>query len=421
MFRKKKFILLICSILLVGMMFPNAVTVAKGSVVVTAENLNIREGPGLNYEVVAKAEHGKSYPIESEEGDWVQIGLPSGDKGWIHKDYAQKEDDEFNQGGKVTASTLHVRAEPSSNSKSIGKLAKGDTVTILSEKNEWLEISFQDGSGWIAGWYVEKKQTKAASSLPKEGFITMNHDGTSIRSGPDLNSVVVERANSEDTFPIIGIHEDWYEIQLPSGEKGFVAGWIVSVSQGVQQIEKAGSKTSLKYKKIMIDPGHGGNDSGATGIRGTLEKEITMRTGQAIYNKLRAKGVHAILTRKDDQYLSLSTRASMAHYHDVDAFISLHYDSIDDHSVRGMTTYYYHDNQKELASAVHRSTIARTGLKDRDIRFGDYHVIRENRHNSVLLELGFISNPTEELILNTEQFQEQVANGVVRGLEDYFN
>lgn len=426
MFKKRKLYFLVCLILFMSAVLPGTFTLAEDSVIVTADHLNIRKGPGLDYSVIAKAQKGKSYQISKVEEEWLEIYFDSNRTGWIHRDYTKSNEmaEETATTGVVKASTLNIRAEPSLNSKSIGKLSKGEVVTILTEKNEWLEISFNQKQGWIAGWYVEKKQGKLpppTTETIKDGEVTINHNGTNIRSAPDLNAKVVERANAGDSYPIIGIHQDWYEIKRPDGKSGFVAGWIVSVSKGVRQVEKNGSHSTIKFKKIMIDPGHGGNDRGATGMKGTIEKDLTMKTGQAIYEKLKAKGVHAILTRSDDQYLSLSTRVSMAHYKDVDAFISLHYDSIDDHSVRGMTTYYYHDNQKELATTLHRSTIARTGLKNRDARFGDYHVIRENRANSVLLELGFISHPTEELLLNTDYFQEQVATGIVQGLENYFN
>lgn len=570
MYIKRSLCLLLSLILLIGIYASSITARAEGNVQITGDNINIRSGPGLSYEVMMQVQKGKTYPIINEEGDWYEIQLDEGKKGWIanwlvrktgltmndsgvatanslrvrtgpgtgnevlgtlnqgdkveilsekngwfevktsfgkgwvSKDYIQKEAGQAStqKEGSIIANSLNVRATPSLDSKVVGKLSKGSKVSIHSEKNGWMEIEFNnqlawisseyvsittksetpikeskqevsgisgtvtatslqvrnkgsfDGkvigsvskgetyklleeennwvkielhsgkTGWVAGWYLDKslpKESSSSNGTVKNSKVTIKHNGTNIRTSPDLNATVMERANSGTEYPIVNIHKDWYEIQLQNGKSGFVAGWIVSVSSGVPQVAKTGSASSLKNKKIMIDPGHGGSDNGATGAKGTIEKKLTMKTGQLVFSKLKDKGANVILTRNTDQHISLGSRVSMAHYQNVDAFISIHYDSIENHTVRGMTTYYYHSNQKGLASSVHKSTNTLTRLKDRGVRQGNYHVIRENRQNAVLLELGYISNPTEELLVNTNQYQEQVSNGIVQGLANYFH
>lgn len=126
----------------------------------------------------------------------------------------------------------------------------------------------------------------------------------------------------------------------------------------------------------MIDPGHGGRDNGTTGARGTREKDITIRTAQVLAEKLRAAGANVILTRSGDTYLPLPSRVGISHHHNADAFISIHYDSTPDRTARGVTTYYYHPFQKEIASNIHSNVTAMTNLRNRGYRVGDYHVIR---------------------------------------------
>jgi N-acetylmuramoyl-L-alanine amidase len=85
-----------------------------------------------------------------------------------------------------------------------------------------------------------------------------------------------------------------------------------------------------------------------------------------------------------------------------------------------MTGYYYYSYQKPLAQYLYTSTLNQTRLKDRGLRFGDFHVIRENSQKATLLELGYLSNPEEELTLTSGLFQESAATGIYNGLARYF-
>lgn len=403
---------------------------------ITASSLNVRKAPSLNSDVLGQIKKGETVPVYSEKNEWVEIGFQS-ERAWISREYIKlnKENEKKNDSqkknkelsgytGTVTAASLNVRDSNSLDGKVIASISKGESLKILEEKNNWVKLEIESGeNGWVAGWYVEKSvpNKKPSKETIQNSSVTIDHNGTNIRSNPDTNSKIVERANTGDSYPIVALHGDWYEIKLKNGEKGFVAGWIVSVQGGAPQVQKPGTNSDLTTKKIMIDPGHGGRDNGTTGANGTLEKQLTLRTGQLLYQKLRSKGANVILTRSNDQYLSLSTRVSMAHYQDVDAFISIHYDSIENPSVKGMTTYYYHPYQKALATEVHKATQNHVSMKDRNVRFGNYHVIRENMQEAILLELGYLSNPSEELFVNSPQYQEQITNGIVQGLANYFN
>lgn len=127
-----------------------------------------------------------------------------------------------------------------------------------------------------------------------------------------------------------------------------------------------------------------------------------------------------VMTRNRDAYVSLPTRVSSAHFHGADAFISIHYDSNNDRTVRGMTTYYYHSYQKKLAESLQASTANETKFKNRGARFGDYHVIRENRRTAALIELGYLSNAEEEMAVSANHFQDAASSGIVNGLAHYF-
>ncbi len=210
---------------------------------------------------------------------------------------------------------------------------------------------------------------------------------------------------------------------MEDGTTAYVAGWIVSIRTGNGYESSPSRNTSggINDKVIIIDPGHGGRDSGTIGTRGTLEKLITMKTGQLLADKLRSAGAEVVLTRKNDEYVSLPSRVSLSHYYDSDAFISIHFDSIYDTSVAGHTTFYNKSYQKDLAYDVHESLASRLPSRDRGVRLGDYHVIRENKQAAILLELGFLSNPAEEANMTSHYYQDLAATAIYHGLNDYFS
>jgi N-acetylmuramoyl-L-alanine amidase len=409
--------------------------VKKG--VVNVASLNVRSGASLQSSVVGKVLLGDKVEIIATEKDWIQINY-LGKKAWISSQYVDFSSEVSNPPadkpttaptksgliGTVTANALNVRSKGDLTGSIVGSITKGSSFTIIEERNNWSKIEFSPGQfGWVNTWYLEKTMPTSDSKHTQEveeSLVTILYNGSNIRKEPNTQAAVVQRANEGEQFAVKSIKGEWYEILLKDGSSAYIAGWIVSVSGSAPQIEKPGADAHLKNKTIILDPGHGGGDSGTIGAKGTLEKELTLKTASLLYNKLRATGANVILTRTNDSYYSLRSRVSTAQYHRADAFISIHYDSIIDRSVRGLTTYYYHSFQKNLAESVHHSVVEKTKLKDRGARFGDYHVIRENTQNAILVELGYLSNPTEETIVLSADYQEMAANGIINGLAKFF-
>lgn len=399
--------------------------------IVNGDTLNIRQEPSTTSPVIGKLTKGTNVSIYSKQNNWLEVGF-SNLRGWVISEFIDSQTTDVTTGktqntksginGTVTANSISVRAGASLNTKLLGTVTKGLSFTILEEKNNWAKIEYKSGSfGWVAGWYLDKNAVKSQSGQDvKESIITIIHNGTNIRTQPEVQSAVVERANKGMNFIVKSVINDWYEIKMKNGQTGYVAGWLVSINGSKPQIEKPGAEGYLKNKTIVLDPGHGGGDKGATGAGGTFEKVLTLRTAQLLFDKLKAAGANVYMTRKNDSYLQLASRVNMGLSYNADAFISLHYDSNLDRSVRGMTGYYYHSSQKALADSLFASTIGQTKLMNRGVRFGDYHVLRENSQNAVLIELGYLSNPEEELTLKSSGFQENAASGLFDGLARFF-
>jgi N-acetylmuramoyl-L-alanine amidase len=391
---------------------------------IVTDALNIRKEPSTKGSIVGKLAKGTTVNIYSKKNNWLEIKY-SGQSAWVSSDFVQigtQSQPTKPTGiiGSVTASSLSVRDSSSLNSKIIGSVSKGQEFTILEEVNNWVKIEFKPGNiGWAAGWYFNKDKANS-NQIVKDSKVTILHSGTNIRKDPTVQSPVLQRANEGESFQIVSVENDWYEIKLSNGKNGYIAGWLVTTNGTGPGITKQGAEGYLKYKTIVIDPGHGGIDNGATGSSGTLEKELTLRTAQLLSDKLKAAGANVFLTRSNDSYLPLPSRVRLASIHQADAFLSLHYDSNLDRSVRGMTGYYYHSYQKKLAEYVYNSTNSQTKLKSRGVRSGDFHVVRENQRHAVLMELGYLSNSAEEATLTSGQFQENAASGIYNGLARYF-
>lgn len=326
----------------------------------------------------------------------------------------------------IVVRVLNVREGPSLSKPTIAQVAGGDTVTVLKERYGWLKISLDDGkTGWIAGQFTVKKaghsstsgtdttQTKSTVPTGKGQAVTLLNNGTNLRSGPGTDYRIVARGNSGDRFHIIEKAGSWYHIQLPDGKDAFVAGWL-TVASGHEE-------AALNGKTIVIDPGHGGHDNG-TSKGGVLEKNLTLRTAEELAEKLRKTGARVILTRKSDEYLSLQGRVETAKQDGADAFISLHYNSFPSPNVNGVTSYYYtRAKDQPLALAIQQMLVKETDRDNRGVRFANYHVLRENTQPATLLELGFLTNPWEEHVVQTSAYQDNVTTAIVEGIENYFN
>ncbi|WP_156177855.1 SH3 domain-containing protein [Bacillus sp. SA1-12] len=410
---------------------------SKKTATVTASSLNIRSKPSTTGTLIGSIKQSDIVTIVTEHGNWTQIQI-DGVKGWVHSNYlssnsspsSSKDASSITKSGSsvsgtVTATTLYARNINSLSGKIIGTVSKGMKVSIIKEENDWYQIKFDSNqTGWVAGWYISKTSNTsgtAANPSPNNKQVKIIYNGTNIRSGTSTSHSIVKRANVGETYAILDTVGNWYKINLGNNKVGYIAGWVVETNGVNSPVTKPGSRQYVKNKTIVIDPGHGGQDSGAVGIRGTLEKNITFVTAKLVYNKLKSAGANVILTRSNDTYISLNSRVSTSHYRNAEAFISIHYDSTSDRSASGTTIYYYNSlKDAPLASSLNSGIAQQSNLKDRGLKFGNFHVLRENKAPAALLELGFLSNRTEELTINTSSYQERISQGIFNGLALYF-
>ena len=200
----------------------------------------------------------------------------------------------------------------------------------------------------------------------------------------------------------------------------------------IPQVVNYRTTGGISGKIIVLDPGHGGSDPGAIGPTGLQEKQVTLPVAEYLKSILEAKGAKVILTRTTDVDVygphasgvdELQARVNVANGNQADAFMSIHINSFSNPNVGGIATYYFDgsDQSKKLASSVQGQIAEHSGFNgDRGIQPGNLYVLRHSLMPSILVELGFISNPTEEGHLKESSTQKDFANELAKGLELYF-
>jgi N-acetylmuramoyl-L-alanine amidase len=176
---------------------------------------------------------------------------------------------------------------------------------------------------------------------------------------------------------------------------------------------------------VMIDPGHGGKDSGAVGVNGLREVDVILPIALQVAEILKKNGVATQLTRDRDYFVGLNERVQMSSQAGASIFVSIHANSIDNRpDVNGLETYYYNAGE-ELANTVHQKIInffnvdIKVPLNDRRVRSARFLVLRKSAIPAILVETGYLSSPEEVLKLGKADYQSQMAKAIAQGILEY--
>ncbi|NDJ21266.1 AMIN domain-containing protein [Nostoc sp. B(2019)] len=171
---------------------------------------------------------------------------------------------------------------------------------------------------------------------------------------------------------------------------------------------------------VVIDPGHGGKDSGAPGLGGLLEKDVVLPIGRRIAAVLEQNGVQAVLTRDADFFVELQGRVDIAERVNATLFVSVHANSVDGRpDVNGLEVYYY-DSGYALAEVVRNSILQNIdALKDRGTRKARFYVLRKSSMPSILVETGYMSGREDNPRLATADYQNRMAEAIAHGILKY--
>ena len=177
---------------------------------------------------------------------------------------------------------------------------------------------------------------------------------------------------------------------------------------------------------IVLDPGHGGRDTGAVGPTGTFEKVINLDLAYKVRQYLQRLGHEILLTREADTFVSLQERWELANQSNADIFVSIHCNASDPQEAEGLEVW--HDNAMgpnvALAYAVLRWLLVTTarvnrGTKYKESESEEFAVLRNTTMPGCLVETAFLTNPTEEGLLSEAWYREKVALGITFGVESF--
>jgi N-acetylmuramoyl-L-alanine amidase len=171
---------------------------------------------------------------------------------------------------------------------------------------------------------------------------------------------------------------------------------------------------------VVIDPGHGGKDSGAPGLGGLLEKDVVLPIGKKVASILEQNGVQAVLTRNSDFFVELQGRVDIAERANATLFVSIHANSVDGRpAVNGLETYYYESGYR-LAEVVHNNILQNIGtIKDRKVRKARFYVLRKSSMPSILVETGYMTGREDNPRLGTPEYQNRIAEAIADGILKY--
>ena len=195
---------------------------------------------------------------------------------------------------------------------------------------------------------------------------------------------------------------------------------------------------------VVIDPGHGGKDSGAVGSKKVFEKQVVLDISYRIKKLLEKYGFKVVMTRTGDQYLTLHDRTDLARKVKADLFLSIHADGAVSSAAHGVETFIttvegfdssnhygkggdqsavlnnrYNAMNAILGYAVQSNLLKMSGRSDRGVRRARFAVIKQAPCPAALVECGFLTNPEEEYLLRTEAYRSRVAKGIVNGVRAY--
>ncbi|MFW6294134.1 MAG: N-acetylmuramoyl-L-alanine amidase [Halanaerobium sp.] len=173
---------------------------------------------------------------------------------------------------------------------------------------------------------------------------------------------------------------------------------------------------------IIVDAGHGGFDPGAIGVTGLEEKIPNLAIAKEIASILADNEQEVLLTREKDEFHSLQQRVKFANDREADLFVSIHANSFNKSQTSGVETYYNQnedDQNRFLAEKIHDKLGRGLDIFDRGIKESNFYVIKYTEMPSALVEVAFLSNPEEEKMLDSEDFQNQSASLIVEGILDY--
>jgi N-acetylmuramoyl-L-alanine amidase len=301
---------------------------------------------------------------------------------------------------------------------------------------------------------------KAGSGTSESSRVT--HAAANARPAPAVKKVVVDADEDDDVAAAAASHtkEKITSRLAKSRSPALDMREAKPTADGARSLIRA---LGLKIGKIVIDPGHGGHDTGTIGPNGLQEKDLVLEVGRRLGKLLQTRlGAEVVYTRKNDTFIPLETRTAIANQQRADLFISIHANSSRDSEARGVETYYLNftsspealevaarenavseksiyelqdlvkkialkekiEESREFAGDVqeslHSGLAAKSpAIRNRGVKKAPFIVLIGANMPSILAEISFVSNPSDEHRLESSEYRQRIAESLYRGIAKY--
>jgi N-acetylmuramoyl-L-alanine amidase len=167
---------------------------------------------------------------------------------------------------------------------------------------------------------------------------------------------------------------------------------------------------------VVIDAGHGGHDRGGIPGQRVAEKDMTLDVALRLSNVLSASGYRVVMTRSTDVFVPLGGRVAIANSYRNAVFVCIHFNATGRSGASGIETYFYSRDSLPLASAIHHYVTGGAPSANRGVRRRGYYVLRKTSIPAVLVECGFLTNPTEAAYAQSASYRQKLAEEIAAGI-----
>ncbi|HEY9781917.1 MAG TPA: N-acetylmuramoyl-L-alanine amidase, partial [Leptolyngbyaceae cyanobacterium] len=408
-----------------------------------------RTGPGTDYSRLTPLPKGTRAAVTGREGEWLRLDYG----GWINSKETQlwpgampprslirsvlsrqiSGATEFVFPLQVPVPVSVQQGERTLTLTIYNTTAQTDVIRLddnpIISRLDWQQLpssiggvqytfNFKSGQQW--GYKLRYEGTSLVLSLRHPPKVRRGKDGemgiTNYPMGAQNSATNYQERRSSVTSLPTTIYQSKITPLPPLGETP-LSEW--------RQNPKSKIPSPLAGIKILLDPGHGGAETGAIAPTGYPEKDINLLISKLVREQLKQRGAIVYMTREEDKDVSLSERVATIDKIEPAIAISIHYNALPDGgdaiNTKGLSAFWYHPQAHSLAMFLHNYLVRKLNRSDYGVYWNNLALTRPTSAPSVLLELGFIINPDEfEWIVNPQE-QEKLAVAIAQGITQWFS
>ena len=330
-----------------------------------------------------------------------------------------------------SSGAVSLYKEANTQSQVVTSIPYGQLFYLLDDQqSNFSKVSYNGQEGYVdnnqLNYAVDhmnelyKLQAGLPQTLDAKKMISTKLKETPLYESADTFSKRVSTVNAGTIFNYEDRKNDFYKVTIGNGKKAYIPYWLVNANFATIESDSQ-IPQGIEHAKIVIDPGHGGDDPGAVvTFSEKHEADHTLTTALLLKKELENLGATVILTRESDKSVSLENRAQLSNREKANAFISLHFDSGPNSNASGTTGYYFTSTSENLGQTVNKYIARNLTLKSQGTKFQNFLVLRENKQPSILLELGYLNNPDDNKLIESSEYQENIAKSIASALKEYF-